>query len=67
MASRQTLKNDRYQIIGYVETDRNGEQTITDEKYHTLGYYDPRTNTTKDRQFRRIGYGNLLTTLLPGR
>ena len=67
MAHRQTLKDGQFQIIGYIDTDLDGQQTISDAQFHRRGSYDPKTNVTKDAQFRRIGYGNLLTTLLPGR
>lgn len=67
MAHRQTLKDARFNVIGFIETDANGQQTIMDAQFRRLGSYNPATDTTKDAQFRRVGQGNLLTTLLPGR
>lgn len=67
MANRQTLKDARFRVIGYIDTDADGQQVLSDAQFRSLGSYDPKTNTTKDAQFRRIGQGNLLTTLLPGR
>jgi hypothetical protein len=54
-------------VIGYIDTNADGQQVLSDAQFRSLGSYDPKTNTTKDAQFRRIGQGNLLTTLLPGR
>jgi hypothetical protein len=63
--SRETLKDNKYRTIGYIDTDSSGKKTIKDAKYRTCGYYDPKTNTTKDAKYRVVGKGNLLTTLLP--
>ena len=67
MANRQTLKDARFRVLGYIDTDSDGGQSLSDAQGRRLGSYDPKTNVTKDAQFRRIGQGNLLTTLLPGR
>jgi len=64
MANRQTLKDSKFKIIGYIDTDNHGKQKILDAKFHTLGYYDPKTNYTTDEKFHRVGQGNLLTSLL---
>lgn len=62
---RQILKNSVHHVIGYVDVDdHTGKQTLLDEWFHKLGYFDPKTNSTTDEYFRRIGTGNLLTTLL---
>lgn len=62
--SRQALKDARYHVIGYIDTDAQGKQTLLNERFHKLGYFDPKANETKDEFFRRVGSGNLLTTLL---
>ncbi|KQT90359.1 hypothetical protein [Methylobacterium sp. Leaf466] len=67
MAHRQTLKDARFRVLGYLDTDLDGGQALSDAQFRRLGTYDPKTNVTKDSQFRKIGQGNLLTTLLPGR
>lgn len=67
MAHRQTLKDARFRVLGYLDTDSDGGQALSDAQFRRLGTYDPKTNVTKDAQFRRVGLGNLLTTLLPGR
>lgn len=61
---RHELKDKYNNRLGHIETDASGKQTLKD-KYNTIkGYYDPKTNTTKDRYNNKIGSGNLLTTLL---
>lgn len=62
--ARQTLKDKKFNIIGYIDTDPSGKQTIKDGKFNIKGYYDPKTNKTKDSKFNIVGTGNLLTTLL---
>lgn len=65
--SRQTLKDDKYRILGFIDTDASGKQTLLSPTYHKLGYFDPRTNQAKNEFYHPVGYGNLLTTLLSGR
>lgn len=60
----QTLKDAQYRIIGYIETGNNGRQTAKDAQFRILGYYEPQHNATQDLQFRIIGYGNLLPSLI---
>lgn len=59
-----TLKDFQGRIIGYVETDEKGNQTIKDFYHRIQGKYDKATNTTRDFYGRIIGRGNILTTLL---
>ena len=61
---QQVLKDKYFRIIGYINTDSSGRQTLKNAHFKILGYYDPKTNKTKDYQFRPIGTGNLLMTLL---
>lgn len=61
---RQTLKDARYRIIGYIDTASDGKQTARDAHFHTVGYYDPHTGVTKDQRFHTVGHGNLLPSLI---
>ena len=61
---RITLKNDRFQIIGYVDLSPNGDKVLRNEKFQILGYYKKQQNVTKDAQFRIVGRGDILTSLL---
>ncbi len=62
--STQTLKDDRYRVIGYIETKPDGSQVGKDARYRIRGYYDPKTNKTKDARYRIVGTGNLLASLV---
>jgi hypothetical protein len=62
--NRRTLKDNQFRTIGFVDTDANGKETLRDPQFRIKGYYDPKTNQTKDAQFRLIGTGNILTSLL---
>ena len=61
---RQTLKDEHFRVIGYIDTASDGKQTGKDAHFHTVGYYDPRTNVTKDAHFHTVGYGNQLASLI---
>jgi hypothetical protein len=62
--STQTLTDDRYHTIGYIDTAANGTQTGRNAHYHIVGYYDPHTNTTTDARYHKVGTGNLLAALI---
>ncbi|WP_306392487.1 hypothetical protein [Telluria beijingensis] len=62
--SRQTLRNARQRIIGYIDTANDGRQTGRDERLRIVGYYDPRSNITRDERQRSVGHGNLIATLI---
>lgn len=60
----QVIKDARFQIIGYIDTNSDGTQVAKNAQFRILGYYDPRFNCTKDARFHIIGYGNLLASLI---
>ena len=62
--TQQVLKDKNNIVIGYIETDSTGKQTVKDKNYYIKGYYDVKTNVTKDNNHNIIGHGNLLSTLL---
>lgn len=62
--SRQTLKDNHNNIIGYVETRTDGVQVLKDSHNNIKGYYDPRSNKTKDSHSNIVGTGNTLVMLL---
>jgi hypothetical protein len=63
--TRQILRDANSRVIGYIDTDANGKQTIQDSEFNTHGYFDPATNETKDAVSRVLGAGNFLLALLP--
>ena len=64
MATTQTLKDKNCNIIGYVETQSDGRQTVSDKHRNVKGYYDPVRDVTTDSNRNIVGRGNLLTSLL---
>ena len=65
MSTKQTLRDSRNRTIGYIVTRNDGKQQLEDISGHILGYYDPKQDKTEDHRHKTVGYGNLLTTLLP--
>ena len=59
-----TLKDFQGRIIGYIETDEKGNQTIKDFYHRIQGKYDKATNTTRDFYGRLVAKGNQLQMLL---
>ena len=60
----ETLKDANYRVLGYIEKEGDGTLVLKDSNWIVKGYYDPRTNQTKDPNYRVVANGNLLTTLL---
>lgn len=58
------LRDDHFRVIGSIETDATGKQVGRDAKFQRVGDYDPRTNQTRDRQYRLAGTGNLLPAMI---
>ena len=61
--SKEAIKDERFHIIGYIETMPDGKQKAEDAKFHIIGHYDPKTNVTTDERFHTIGHGNMLSAL----
>ena len=51
-------------IIGYVETDKQGNKQVRDFYGKILGYYDKKTNTTRDFYGRIISQGDTVIGFL---
>ena len=62
---RTEIRDRNFNIIAYVETEFNGKKVLRDRNFRILGYYHPEDNTTRDPSFRIVGYGDMLTTLIP--
>lgn len=67
MTTQTVLRGENLQIVGYIEVNEKGAQVLLDAHYRRIGYFDPTTNATSDEHFRRVGTGNILTSLLPVR
>ena len=63
--NRRILRDANFRVIGYIDTDPSGKQTIKDGNFTDCGYFDPKTNETKDAASRVVGKGNFVAALLP--
>lgn len=64
MSQTITLRDDRLQVIGFVEIADNGDKTLRNEHLQVVGYYDATADITRDERLQVVGYGDILTTLL---
>lgn len=60
----QDLRDRNGSKIGQIETRSDGVQVLRDKNGSKLGEYNPRDNTTRNKNGGKVGTGNLLTTLL---
>ncbi len=63
MKQEITIRNDRLQIIGYIEIEDNGNKTVRDFYRRILGYYDANTDTTRDFYRRVVARGDVVGIL----
>jgi hypothetical protein len=59
----EELRDRNFKTIGTLRDDGRRVE-LRDATFRTLGWYDKQSNTTTDASFRRVGTGNLLTSLL---
>jgi hypothetical protein len=62
--SRETIKDNSFRTIGYIETMPDGKRKALDASFRTLGYFDPKRNVTQDGSFRTIANGDVLSGLI---
>ena len=62
--NRETIKDYSGRIIGYIETESNGDKKVTDFSGRILGYYRKSQNTTVDFCGRIKYYGDMSGALL---
>lgn len=60
----QILKDKSGKKIGKIIFEKNGKQTLKDASGKKKGLYDPKQNKTTDARGKKIGTGNLLSTLI---
>ena len=58
MTNQEILRDFYGRIIGYIETDNQGNRTIRDKYRKILGYYDKKSNVTRDFYKRIIAKGD---------
>lgn len=57
------FKNNKGQRVGQTKT-QNGREVMFDGQGKRQGTYDPKSNTTRDSQGKRVGSGNQLGKFL---
>lgn len=61
---RETIKDFYGKIIGYIETDANGNKTVYDFYRRILGYYNKQLNVTQDFYKRIVARGDQASSLI---
>lgn len=64
MAAKEPVKDWQGKILGFVETESNGNKVLRDFYGRILGKYDKSLNVTRDFYGRQVGKGDVLMTLL---
>jgi len=62
--SKEYIRDNNYKVIGSIDTDSSGKQVGYDVNFHRVGEYDPKTDKTRDSNFRVVGTGNQLSALI---
>ena len=62
--SKETIRQFNGSILGYVETDKQGNKQVRDFYGRILGYYDKKTNTTRDFYGRILSNSDTVAGLL---
>lgn len=62
--TRQTLKSPNGRMLGYIDTQSNGEMLAKLPTRRTVGKYDPKRDKTYLPTGREFGKGNLLSALI---
>ena len=61
---KETIRDFGGRILGYIETDANGNKTVRDFYNRILGYYDAKLNVTRDFYNRIIAHGDAAVGLI---
>jgi hypothetical protein len=64
---RTAIRDDRYRILGYVETDGAGRQRALNARFGVVGYFEPIRDETRDSAHRIVARGNALAALIWGK
>lgn len=62
--SKEPIRQQSGKIIGFIETDKDGNQQVRDFAGRILGYYDKKTNTSRDFYGRPKTRGNTIIGFL---
>lgn len=64
LEDRKFLRDKKGQLIGMLDTDKNGKQTFRGPNGKFLGWYDPHLDLTRDHTGSVVGRGNVLSSLI---
>lgn len=64
MANETVIRGSDQRIIGYIETQPNGDQIVRDFYRRVLGRYDAASDTTRDFYGKIVARGNAAAMLL---
>ena len=64
MATKEPIKDWQGKILGFMETESNGNKVLRDFYGRILGKYDQSLDVTRDFYGRQVGKGDVLMTLL---
>lgn len=64
MKNKETVRDFWGRILGYIETDNNGNKTVRDFWGRILGYYNRSLNVTQDFYKRVIARGDQASSLI---
>lgn len=62
--SKKYIRDNNYRVIGSIDTISSGKQVGYDANFRRVGEYDPKTDKTRDSNFRMVGTGNQLPVLI---
>jgi hypothetical protein len=60
----ETIRDAQFRILGFIQTLPNGEQLSRDRHYRVKGRFNPKENITRDTSFRRVAFGQALSSTL---
>ena len=64
IVGKEYIKDYRGFILGWVESDSNGNKTVKDKRGFILGYYDKPGDITKDYRGFILGKGDFCVSLI---
>lgn len=65
MMRNQVIRDFYNRIVGYIETDKDGNKIVRDFYRKILGRYDAKNDVTRDFYNRIIARGDVTAMLLP--
>lgn len=60
----QQIRDKNHHLLATIKTLSSGKQEIRDPSFRLLGTFDPKSNETRDANFRLIAKGNVLSSLI---